>query len=161
MMAGSTHPGGPGGGTRRVSPADYTGNLPPARPPYGAERARYDDWEPERKSKWPIVAAVAAIAVLAIVVGVYAATRGGAARRARPRRRPSPTPRRSRSPDVRGAGAADADPHPDAAEHAAAADVRADDRAADHQQADHGAADHERADDRAADHRRWRRRRRW
>ncbi|NVI87933.1 serine/threonine-protein kinase, partial [Actinomadura sp. BRA 177] len=77
MMAGSTHPGGPGGGTRRVSPADYTGNLPPARPPYGAERARYDDWEPERKSKWPIVAAVAAIAVLAIVVGVYAATRGG------------------------------------------------------------------------------------
>jgi hypothetical protein len=74
MMAGSTHPGG---GTRRVSPADYTGNLPPAGPPYGAERARYDDWEPERKSKMPIVAAVAAILVLALVVGVYAATRGG------------------------------------------------------------------------------------
>ncbi|NKZ03904.1 serine/threonine-protein kinase [Actinomadura latina] len=73
MMAGATHPGGP----RGVSPADYTGNLPPAGPPYGADRARYDDWEPERKSRWPIVAAVAAIAVLALVVGVFAATRGG------------------------------------------------------------------------------------
>jgi hypothetical protein len=77
MMAGSTHPGGPGGGTRRVSPSEYTGDLPPAGPPYGADRARYGDWEPERKSKWPIVAAVAAILVLALVVGVYAATRGG------------------------------------------------------------------------------------
>ncbi|CNF91123.1 Ser/Thr protein kinase [Mycobacterium tuberculosis] len=77
MMAGSTHPGGPPGGTRRVSPVDYTGNLPPAGPPYGAERARYDDWEPERKSKMPIVAAVAAILLLALIVGVYAATRGG------------------------------------------------------------------------------------
>ncbi|MFI0410983.1 serine/threonine-protein kinase [Actinomadura sp. 3N508] len=73
----------PGGGTQRVSPADYTGNLPPARSPYGAgpppgaRRSRYDDWEPERKSRWPIVAAVAAILVLALVVGVYAASRGG------------------------------------------------------------------------------------
>jgi predicted Ser/Thr protein kinase len=74
--AGATHPGGPAGGTRRVSPSEYTGSLPPAGPPRGAARARYDDWEPERKSKWPIVAAVAAIAVLALVVGVYAATRG-------------------------------------------------------------------------------------
>ncbi|MFA1541310.1 serine/threonine-protein kinase [Actinomadura monticuli] len=74
MMAGATQPGA---GTRRVSPADYTGGLPPAGPPAGAGRARYDDWEPERKSRWPIVAAVAAIAVLALVVGVFAATRGG------------------------------------------------------------------------------------
>jgi predicted Ser/Thr protein kinase len=77
-MAGATHPGG--GATRRVSPADYTGTLPPARGPGGPggpPRGRYDDWEPERKSKWPIVAAVAAIAVLALVVGVFAATRGG------------------------------------------------------------------------------------
>ncbi|MFA1545066.1 serine/threonine-protein kinase [Actinomadura chokoriensis] len=75
-MMGSTQPGG--GGTRRVAPADYTGNIPPAGgPPPGAGRARYDDWQPERKSKWPIFAAVAALAVLALVVGVFAATRGG------------------------------------------------------------------------------------
>ncbi|WP_433467377.1 serine/threonine-protein kinase [Spirillospora sp. CA-128828] len=72
-LAGSTHPGG---GTRRVAPRDYTGDLPPARPMGGAGRSRYDDWEPERKSKWPIFAAVAAIAVLALVVGVFMATRG-------------------------------------------------------------------------------------
>ncbi|WP_165964210.1 serine/threonine-protein kinase, partial [Actinomadura sp. KC216] len=81
--AGMAAAGRSGGATRRVSPADYTGNLPPARSPYGAgpppgaRRPRHDDWEPERKSKWPIVAAVAAILVLAMVVGVYAATRGG------------------------------------------------------------------------------------
>ncbi|TDC67874.1 serine/threonine protein kinase [Actinomadura sp. GC306] len=76
MMAGP-----PGGATRRVSPADYTGNIPPARPPYGGGptgpgRGRYDDWEPERKSKLPIFAAVAAIAALALVVGLFMATRG-------------------------------------------------------------------------------------
>ncbi|MEO3822563.1 serine/threonine-protein kinase [Actinomadura sp. B10D3] len=77
LAGAATHPGG---GTRRVSPAEYTGNLPPARPPVPPGRGthrRYDDWEPERKSRWPIVAAVAAIAVLALVVGVFAATRGG------------------------------------------------------------------------------------
>ncbi|GAA0569539.1 serine/threonine-protein kinase [Actinomadura livida] len=75
MMAGA-----PGGATRRVSPAQYTGDLPPARPPYGggpgAGRSGYDDWEPERKSKWPVFAAVAAIAALALVVGIFMATRG-------------------------------------------------------------------------------------
>ncbi|TDC54919.1 serine/threonine protein kinase [Actinomadura sp. KC345] len=78
MMAG----GPPGGATRPVAPRDYTGNLPPARPPYGGPggpgggRGRYDDWEPERKSKWPIVAAVAGIFALALVVGLFMANRG-------------------------------------------------------------------------------------
>lgn len=78
MMAGATQPGapgGPGGGTRRVSPADYTGTLPPAPSPYGAGRGRRDGWEPEHKSRWPVLAAVAAIAALALVVGVFLATR--------------------------------------------------------------------------------------
>ncbi|MFG2091474.1 MULTISPECIES: serine/threonine-protein kinase [unclassified Spirillospora] len=75
MMAGSTQPGG--GATRRVSPAEYAGNLPPAPPPYGGGgRGRRDDWEPEPKSKWPIFAAVAAIAALALVVGLFMANRG-------------------------------------------------------------------------------------
>ncbi|MGP4023845.1 serine/threonine-protein kinase [Actinomadura sp. 3N407] len=74
MMAGSTQPGG---GAHRVSPADYTGNLPPAPPPYGGGgRGRHDDWEPERKSKWPMFAAAAAIAALALVVGLFMANRG-------------------------------------------------------------------------------------
>ncbi|NDU71638.1 protein kinase [Actinomadura sp. DSM 109109] len=79
MMAGATHPGG---GAQGVAPRDYTGSLPPAGgppaggPPRGAGRARYDDWEPERKSKAPIIGAVAAIAVLALVVGLFMASRG-------------------------------------------------------------------------------------
>lgn len=75
MMAGP-----PGGATRRVSPAEFTGDLPPARPPYGGpppRAGRYDDWEPERKSKWPVFAAVAAIAALALVVGLFMANRKG------------------------------------------------------------------------------------
>ncbi|TDD77805.1 serine/threonine-protein kinase [Actinomadura rubrisoli] len=78
--AGAMMPGaGPAGGpTRRVSPAAYTGTLPPAQqPPYGA-RTRgtgYGDFEPERKSKWPIFAAILAIAALALVVGLFMANR--------------------------------------------------------------------------------------
>ncbi|TDC81980.1 serine/threonine-protein kinase [Actinomadura sp. 7K507] len=76
MMAGA-----PGQGTRPVAPRDYTGNLPPAQPPYGAGggagRGRYDEWEPERKSKWPIVAAIAGIVAVAVVVGLFMSTRGG------------------------------------------------------------------------------------
>ncbi|WP_067455665.1 serine/threonine-protein kinase [Actinomadura macra] len=75
MMPGA---GAPGGATRRVSPAAYTGTLPPVQqPPYGG-RTRgtgYDGFEPERKSKLPIIAAVAAIAVLALVVGLFMANR--------------------------------------------------------------------------------------
>ncbi|RKS71952.1 serine/threonine protein kinase [Actinomadura pelletieri DSM 43383] len=73
MMAAASPPGG---ATRRVSPAEYTGQVPPAGPPHGAGRARYDDWEPERKSKLPIFVAIAAIVVLAVVVGVAMANRG-------------------------------------------------------------------------------------
>ncbi|SNR51584.1 serine/threonine-protein kinase [Actinomadura mexicana] len=75
MMAGATHPGR---GAPPVAPRDYTGTLPPAGPPTGAGRARYDNnWEPERKSKAPIFGAIAAIAVLALVVGLFMASRGG------------------------------------------------------------------------------------
>jgi predicted Ser/Thr protein kinase len=74
MMAGATHPGGRASG---VAPRDYTGTLPPAGPPTGAARGGYNDWEPERKSKWPIFGAVAAIAVLALVVGLFMAAQGG------------------------------------------------------------------------------------
>ncbi|MFB4304009.1 protein kinase [Actinomadura sp. NTSP31] len=73
------HQGGPPGGrTQRVSPASYTGTLPPVQqPPYqGGRHTGYDDFEPQRRSKWPIFAAVAAIAVLALVVGLYMANRG-------------------------------------------------------------------------------------
>ncbi|MBO2458610.1 serine/threonine protein kinase [Actinomadura violacea] len=74
------HQGGPAGGqTQRVSPANYTGTLPPVQqPPYrgGGRHTGYDDFEPERRSKWPIFAGVAAIAVLALVVGLFMANRG-------------------------------------------------------------------------------------
>ncbi|WP_272496412.1 serine/threonine protein kinase [Actinomadura terrae] len=72
--------GPPGGRTQRVSPADYTGTLPPAGgPPYAGRNqgAGYGDYEPRRKSRLPIVAAVLAILVLALVVGVAMAKRGG------------------------------------------------------------------------------------
>ncbi|GAA1561333.1 hypothetical protein GCM10009678_50210 [Actinomadura kijaniata] len=77
----------PAGGTRRVTPAEFTGTLPPA-PGYETQPAGYgggrgatrgggyvdrgydDRYAPERKSRWPIFAAVAAIAVLALVVGL-------------------------------------------------------------------------------------------
>ncbi|MGI5167450.1 serine/threonine-protein kinase [Spirillospora sp. CA-253888] len=72
----------PVGSTQRVSPQDYTGTLPPA-PGYGQTRpgggggGGHRRYEPERgSSKWPIVAAVAAIVVLAMVVGLVMATRG-------------------------------------------------------------------------------------
>ncbi|MFC9972659.1 serine/threonine-protein kinase [Spirillospora sp. NPDC127200] len=71
----------PVGSTQRVSPQDYTGTLPPA-PGYGQTRpggggGGHRRYEPERgSSKWPIVAAVAAIVVLALVVGLVMATRG-------------------------------------------------------------------------------------
>ena len=75
------HQGGPHGGqTQRVSPANYTGTLPPVQqPPYrgGGRHTGYDDFEPERRSKWPIFAGIAAIAVLALVVGLFMADRGG------------------------------------------------------------------------------------
>ncbi|WP_433149028.1 protein kinase domain-containing protein [Actinomadura nitritigenes] len=75
------HQGGPHGGqTQRVSPANYTGTLPPVQqPPYrgGGRHTGYDDFEPERRSKWPIFAGIAAIAVLALVVGLFMANRGG------------------------------------------------------------------------------------
>ncbi|NYD46637.1 putative Ser/Thr protein kinase [Actinomadura luteofluorescens] len=74
MMAGATQPGR---GAPHVAPRDYTGTLPPAGPQTGAGRARYDNWEPERKSKAPIFGAVAAIAVLALVVGLFMAAKGG------------------------------------------------------------------------------------
>jgi serine/threonine protein kinase len=74
------HQGGPHGAqTQRVSPASYTGTLPPVQqPPYrgGGRHTGYDDFEPERRSKWPIFAGIAAIAVLALVVGLFMANRG-------------------------------------------------------------------------------------
>ncbi|WP_149260835.1 serine/threonine-protein kinase [Actinomadura sp. K4S16] len=74
MAGGATHPGR---GAPGVAPRDYTGTLPPAGgPPTGAPRGGYNDWEPERKSKWPIFGAIAAIAVLALVVGLFMATQG-------------------------------------------------------------------------------------
>ncbi|WP_051712838.1 serine/threonine-protein kinase [Spirillospora albida] len=76
-QAGATQPAG---ATRRVSPAEFTGALPPVQqPPYGggpARRGGYDDFEPDRPSRMPVIAAVAAIAVLALVVGIFMATRG-------------------------------------------------------------------------------------
>ncbi|MFC6878340.1 MULTISPECIES: serine/threonine-protein kinase [Actinomadura] len=71
----------PVGATRRVSPAQYEGALPPA-PGYADQRrggggGGHRGYEPERKSKWPIFAAIAAIAVLALVVGIAMANTGG------------------------------------------------------------------------------------
>ncbi|WP_329094632.1 serine/threonine protein kinase [Actinomadura citrea] len=86
MMAGATHPGR---GAPPVAPRDYTGTLPPVGPPAGAGRARYDGgWEPERKSKAPIFGAIAAIAVLALVVGLFMASRSGSGDKETP---PTPT----------------------------------------------------------------------
>ncbi|WP_131741902.1 serine/threonine-protein kinase [Actinomadura roseirufa] len=78
MMAG--HGQHPGAQTRRVTPAEYTGALPPVQQPPGQPPGRgahtgYDRFEPERSSKWPIFAAVLAIAALALVVGLYMASR--------------------------------------------------------------------------------------
>ena len=63
--------------TRAMPPA----GAPPLPPAYGPGRSRpprrsggYQDWEPERKSRWPIVAAVGAIAALALVVGLVMAS---------------------------------------------------------------------------------------
>ncbi|MBW8481465.1 serine/threonine-protein kinase [Actinomadura parmotrematis] len=90
MAAGAVVPQDPyGGGATRVSPAAYTGTLPPA-PGYadatraggyagatqaggygGATRAGgygYDDGGRDGRSPWPIVAAVGAIVVLAAIV---------------------------------------------------------------------------------------------
>ncbi|WP_067477078.1 serine/threonine protein kinase [Actinomadura hibisca] len=77
----TTQPAQPVGGTQRVSPQDYTGTLPPApgygQPGGGGGGGGHRRYEPERNSsKWPIVAAVAAIVVLALVVGLVMATRG-------------------------------------------------------------------------------------
>ncbi|GAA4375513.1 hypothetical protein GCM10023088_33060 [Actinomadura verrucosospora] len=85
MMAGATQPGR---GAAPVAPRDYTGTLPPAGPPTGGGRPRYDDWEPERKSKAPIFGAIAAIAVLALVVGLFMAARSGSDSKETP---PTPT----------------------------------------------------------------------
>jgi hypothetical protein len=76
---GAAQAGPHGGQTQRVSPANYTGTLPPVQqPPYrgGGRHTGYDDFEPERRSKWPIFAGIAAIAVLALVVGLFMANRG-------------------------------------------------------------------------------------
>ncbi|MEV3922937.1 serine/threonine-protein kinase [Actinomadura coerulea] len=85
MMAGATHPGR---GAAPVAPRDYTGTLPPAGAPTGGGRPRYDNWEPERKSKAPIFGAIAAIAVLVLVVGLFMAARSGSDTKETP---PTPT----------------------------------------------------------------------
>ncbi|MQY03816.1 serine/threonine-protein kinase [Actinomadura macrotermitis] len=72
-----------GGGTQRVSPAAYAGTLPPAPGFDDTRDGGYGGggygggYEPERRSKMPIVAAVVAIAVLALVVGIAMAKMGG------------------------------------------------------------------------------------
>ncbi|WP_433333974.1 serine/threonine-protein kinase [Spirillospora sp. CA-294931] len=73
----------PGGQTRRVSPAEFTGTLPPAGGQYhGRRRAGgpppggyYD--EPERRSKAPMVLAILAILLVAGIAGVVMAQTGG------------------------------------------------------------------------------------
>ncbi|MFD0540759.1 serine/threonine-protein kinase [Actinomadura luteofluorescens] len=72
---GGRHPAGPRRASRRAPRLHR--DPPAAGPQTGAYRARYDNWEPERKSKAPIFGAVAAIAVLALVVGLFMAAKGG------------------------------------------------------------------------------------
>ncbi|MEU9845610.1 hypothetical protein AB0C69_41150, partial [Actinomadura sp. NPDC048032] len=79
---------GPPGG-RHVVGHRHRPDVPPGhvRGPVGG-RPRYDDWEPERKSKAPIFGAIAAIAVLALVVGLFMAARSGSDSKETP---PTPT----------------------------------------------------------------------
>ncbi|MFI0353442.1 serine/threonine-protein kinase [Actinomadura sp. 9N407] len=69
----------PVGRTRAMGPVGVPPG-PPIPPAYGHDPRRasgYRDWEPERKSKWPIVAAVGAVVALALVVGLVFASAGG------------------------------------------------------------------------------------
>ncbi|MEW2352558.1 serine/threonine-protein kinase [Spirillospora sp. NPDC029432] len=77
MAAGPTRATGgtqPVDRTRAMGPVGMPPGppMPPAQ--YGRPDPRrsggYQDWEPEKKSRWPIVAAVGAIAALALVVGL-------------------------------------------------------------------------------------------
>jgi hypothetical protein len=49
--------------------------YPPRRPPYPPGGGYRGGWEPERKSRWPMVAGVGAILALALVVGLIMASR--------------------------------------------------------------------------------------
>ncbi|MFC5749496.1 serine/threonine-protein kinase [Actinomadura rugatobispora] len=66
--------------TRAMPPVAAAPPLPPAYGPGGPGSHRrsggYQNWEPERKSRWPIVAAAGAIAALALVVGLVMAANG-------------------------------------------------------------------------------------
>ncbi|WP_329519622.1 serine/threonine-protein kinase [Spirillospora sp. NBC_01491] len=88
MAGGAAVPGStqPVARTQRVSPAEYGGSLPPApgygpggggggrRPAGGGHRAPY---EPEHRSKAPLVIGVLAVLALLIIGGVVLANRGG------------------------------------------------------------------------------------